>query len=141
MAGINDSADLLAQLAAWFATQCNGEWEHQHGITLESCDNPGWILKVDLMDTPLQSKPFDPFHVGCGEAGLRCLGFCGQSNSLFCKEEEGRSDGPFKAAAKGSHATFVLRGIQAGSRPIAPGWAFSPVGGGATGTLGAECPV
>ena len=38
---------------------------------------------------------------------VRCLGFCGQSNSLFCKEEEGRSHGPGKAAAEGSHAAFV----------------------------------
>ena len=41
------------------------------------------------------------------ERTLRCLGFCGQSNSLFCKEEEGRSNGTGKAAAKGSQAAFV----------------------------------
>src|SRR6476659_5226461 len=95
MAGINDSADLLAQLAAWFATQYNGEWEHQDGITLESCDNPGWILKVDLMDTPLQSKPFDPFHVGCGEAGLQF----GDCEWLHCSVKDKKFVGAGSPAA------------------------------------------
>jgi hypothetical protein len=75
------------------------------------------------------------------DAKLRCLAFSGQSNSLFCKEEEGRSNGTGKAAAKGSHTAFVLGGVQAGSGPDAPGWALSAVGGGAAGTLGTECPI
>lgn len=23
---------------------CNGEWEHDYGITIQTCDNPGWLL-------------------------------------------------------------------------------------------------
>src|SRR6188768_2514483 len=81
------------------------------------------------------------FPMGLTSSCVRCLGFCGQSNSLFCKEEEGRSHGTGKAAAKGTHTAFVLRGVQAGGGAIAPGWAFSVVGGGAARPYGTECPV
>lgn len=23
---------------------CNGQWEHDYGITIQTCDNPGWLL-------------------------------------------------------------------------------------------------
>jgi hypothetical protein len=31
----------LTELAAWYAEQCDGEWEHAKGISIRSCDNPG----------------------------------------------------------------------------------------------------
>src|SRR5687767_9200008 len=36
---------------------------------------------------------------------LRCLGFSGQSNSLFFKEKEGRSDGSGEGATESADAT------------------------------------
>jgi hypothetical protein len=48
----------LRRLEAWFAAQCDGEWEHDEGIVIESLDNPGWTIKVALVDTPLATKPF-----------------------------------------------------------------------------------
>jgi len=68
---------------------------------------------------------------------LRRLGRSGQSNFLFCKEEEGRSDG----VANGLHVAFLLQEVQAGGGAIAPEWAFSAVGGGVAGTFATECPV
>lgn len=50
----------LVRLQAWYARQCDGEWEHHHGITVESCDNPGWWVKIDLLGTPLAVRQFDP---------------------------------------------------------------------------------
>ncbi len=50
--------DLLQTLQNWYATHCDGEWEHHHGITIQTCDNPGWWVKVDLTGTELQSRPF-----------------------------------------------------------------------------------
>jgi hypothetical protein len=69
---------------------------------------------------------------------LRCLGFSGQSNSLFFKEKEGRSDGPDEGEAQSSHAAIVLRGVQAGSGSDAVGRAFREFGGRAAGNLGTE---
>ncbi len=50
------SADALAQLMDWYVSQCNGDWEHQYGVHLETLDNPGWMLKIDLMDTEHQDR-------------------------------------------------------------------------------------
>jgi hypothetical protein len=45
-------------LAVWYAAQCDGSWEHSHGITIETLDNPGWSVKVDLADTALRDMTF-----------------------------------------------------------------------------------
>ena len=37
---------------------CNGDWEHTYGITIETTDNPGWMLTIEVRDTPLLDKPF-----------------------------------------------------------------------------------
>ncbi len=48
----------LARLQSWYADQCNGEWEHSSGISIESVDNPGWWVKINLLGTPLQGHSF-----------------------------------------------------------------------------------
>jgi hypothetical protein len=48
----------VSRLQAWFSAQCNGEWEHDHGVSIESCDNPGWWVKISLIGTPLQDVAF-----------------------------------------------------------------------------------
>ena len=51
--------DILVKLQEWYAAQCDGEWEHQHGVKIESCDNPGWWIKIDLVGTQLFGRPFE----------------------------------------------------------------------------------
>ena len=51
--------DRLVALDRWYASQCDGQWEHQYGISLGTVDNPGWHLKVDLAETYLADRPFD----------------------------------------------------------------------------------
>jgi hypothetical protein len=46
----------LARLTEWYLAQCNGEWEHRYGITIESLDNPGWRLRIDLAGTRLADR-------------------------------------------------------------------------------------
>lgn len=48
----------LSWLQAWYASQCNGDWEHSYGVTIETLDNPGWRLTVDLADTALTGRGF-----------------------------------------------------------------------------------
>lgn len=55
--------DLLEQLQSWYSSQCNGEWEHSFGLAIQTLDNPGWSLKVELGDTSLANKHFDEIHV------------------------------------------------------------------------------
>ncbi len=49
----------LGRLQAWYVAECNGEWEHTYGIVIETLDNPGWRVQVDLTETSLQSKVFE----------------------------------------------------------------------------------
>jgi len=50
----------LTDLSAWFQKQCNGDWEHTHGLTIRSTDNPGWWVTIDLTGTTLEHEPFTP---------------------------------------------------------------------------------
>jgi hypothetical protein len=44
--------DSLQRLQSWFASQCDGEWEHSFGVQIDTLDNPGWSVTIDLADTP-----------------------------------------------------------------------------------------
>ncbi len=50
---------IAEELGDWLARHCDGEWEHQYGVVIESCDNPGWWVKVDLVGTDLEGRPFE----------------------------------------------------------------------------------
>jgi hypothetical protein len=50
----------VKRLQQWFKSQCDGDWEHRKAISIESCDNPGWWVKIDLQGTKLESKSFTP---------------------------------------------------------------------------------
>jgi len=50
---------MIHELQKWFQKQCDGEWEHHQGITIETCDNPGWRVRIDLKGTKLENKPFE----------------------------------------------------------------------------------
>jgi hypothetical protein len=71
--------NVLARLQTWYSHQCDGEWEHSSGITIQSCDNPGWWVKIDLMGTPLQTLAFtetaegvDAHRIALGPRWLSC---------------------------------------------------------------------
>jgi len=50
--------DILDSLMSWYKSHCNGIWEHEYGIKLDTLDNPGWSLDVDLKETELEDKEF-----------------------------------------------------------------------------------
>jgi hypothetical protein len=56
--------DSIAGLQAWYESQCNGTWEHKYGVSIESADNPGWIVKIDTIGTSLENSPFEPVAKG-----------------------------------------------------------------------------
>jgi hypothetical protein len=43
-------------LQAWYQAQSNGHWEQSQGVTIESLDNPGWLVTIDLYGTPLANR-------------------------------------------------------------------------------------
>jgi Immunity protein 53 len=50
---------LLTRLQNWFLTNCDGDWEHNYGISINTLDNPGWTVKIDLVDTCLENLIFE----------------------------------------------------------------------------------
>ena len=76
------TATSLQWLQEWFRSHCNGEWEHQNGVKIESLDNPGWGLVVDLHGTELDSHIAEPYAVERDE-----------HDWVFCKIEAGQFRG------------------------------------------------
>lgn len=50
--------NVLTHLQEWYESQCNDDWEHQFGVEIDTLDNPGWNVTIDLDDTNLAGKPF-----------------------------------------------------------------------------------
>ncbi|WP_353573111.1 immunity 53 family protein [Candidatus Albibeggiatoa sp. nov. BB20] len=42
--------DYFNMLNQWYESQCDGEWEHTYGIIIETLDNPGWRVCIDMQD-------------------------------------------------------------------------------------------
>ncbi len=41
--------DVLGELQGWFLAHCNGDWEHSHGVSIATLDNPGWSIEINLL--------------------------------------------------------------------------------------------
>jgi|GEM_PF-465109 hypothetical protein len=50
----------------WYLDADSGR---MRGIAIESCDNPGWWVKIDLHGTKYLNCPFEPIQVNVGESG------------------------------------------------------------------------
>lgn len=78
----------LERLQAWYAEQCDELWEHSYGITINSCDNPGWWVHIDLKGTSLENAPFARIAENVDDAG-----FQQGPRWLDCKITDGVWDG------------------------------------------------
>lgn len=58
---------MLDWLIKWYKSNCNGEWEHIFGIKIDTLDNPGWIVKIDLTDTAMEGRQFKEYKVNNNE--------------------------------------------------------------------------
>jgi len=72
----------LAEIQQWYDAQCDGDWEHEFGVGIETLDNPGWTVEIDLEATPLDGCEFPP--IKDMRAGREWL---------FCEVSEGRCRG------------------------------------------------
>lgn len=55
--------EVLNWLIEWYKSNCDGDWEHSYGIKIETLDNPGWLVKIDLSETKLEDKEFKSIKV------------------------------------------------------------------------------
>ena len=49
------SSNTMSLLYQWYFEQCNGHWEHEYGIVIQTIDNPGWQVVIDLHHTDLEN--------------------------------------------------------------------------------------
>lgn len=68
----------LQRLQDWYRSQCDEDWEHSYGVKINTLDNPGWIVQVDLADTELEDRDFVAIERGDSEA---------DSDWIHCKVE------------------------------------------------------
>lgn len=61
----------LEWLCDWYRERCNGEWEHEFGIAIDTLDNPGWSLRIDLVATGLDGAPFPGEEIEDGDKWVR----------------------------------------------------------------------
>lgn len=47
-------ASAMEWITDWYRRQCDGTWEHERGLVIQTLDNPGWLLKVNLVGTDLK---------------------------------------------------------------------------------------
>lgn len=50
--------DIIERIQDWYKINCNGDWEHEYGYKIETLDNPGWRIEIDLSGTSLDSLNF-----------------------------------------------------------------------------------
>lgn len=64
---MSESEHVLEWLQRWYTEQCNGDWEHEWGVKIETLDNPGWSVVVDLEDTDLEAREYSKMDIKRGE--------------------------------------------------------------------------
>lgn len=51
--------DPITALEDWYFENCDGDWEHEWSVRIQTLDNPGWMVKINLEGTDLEGKTFD----------------------------------------------------------------------------------
>jgi len=46
---------MINWIQTWFKSQCDGNWEHSDGIHINTIDNPGWEVTINLEGTTIES--------------------------------------------------------------------------------------
>ncbi len=67
-------------LQKWYKSQCDGDWEHEYGIKIETVDNPGWYVVINLQGTECEGVPFSSVQFEIDEMNWY---FCLLRNNAF----------------------------------------------------------
>ncbi|MBL0319090.1 MAG: immunity 53 family protein [Alphaproteobacteria bacterium] len=78
-----DSA--LEWLMKWYQSHCNGDWEHEHSISIGTLSNPGWRVDIDLEKTCLDGVIYELSELSTSETDWFYIKI---ENNLF----KGRAD-------------------------------------------------
>ncbi len=70
--------DILNWLQEWYSKNCEDTSVHYFGVKIETLDNPGWTVKIELLDTKgyFEGKIFEEMKIERSD-----------DDWLFCKVE------------------------------------------------------
>ena len=74
---------MIEKLQSWYRMHCDGDWEHSYGITIDTLDNPGWCVTVDLTDTLLEDVKFSAVCEGDPDSEVERWIDCRKKNDTF----------------------------------------------------------
>jgi len=60
---VSNPPDAISDLEQWYASQCDGDWEHRYGVKIDALDNPGWLLHIDLQGTRRQDAKLEMVRI------------------------------------------------------------------------------
>lgn len=63
---LSEGKQVLDWLQYWYAAQCDGDGEHEWGMTIGTLDNPGWSIRIDLEETDLEGREYPRRHIDRG---------------------------------------------------------------------------
>ena len=63
----SDNMGILQWLSDWYASQCDGWWEHIYGVKIDTLDNPGWMVNIDIYETEMYDRPFEEIKINNGD--------------------------------------------------------------------------
>ncbi|MFI7272911.1 immunity 53 family protein [Streptomyces sp. NPDC049879] len=86
---MSEAGHVLDWLQHWYASHCDGDWEHEGGVAIGTLDNPGWTAGISLEGTDLADRACPrqqvtrdehdwvavwtaekTFHIACGPGNL-----------------------------------------------------------------------
>lgn len=53
--------DKLDWLQKWYSSNCVESWPEYYGVKIETIDNPGWGVWIDLIGTSVEGLPFEEY--------------------------------------------------------------------------------
>jgi Immunity protein 53 len=82
--------DVFFWLQNWYQSNCNSDWEHQFGVRIDTIDNPGWSIEINIEETNLEGFSFQSIEINRSEHNwihikledMKIKGFGGPLNLL-----------------------------------------------------------
>lgn len=74
--------EIIEWIQDWYKINCDGDWEHMYGVKIDTLDNPGWKVSIDLLDTTVEDKVFHTIQ-----------NYVDDTNWIHCMVKEGKFNG------------------------------------------------
>ena len=72
---------MIKWLEEWYASNCDGVWEHMYGVDITTLDNPGWRLKLNILETLYEDVEFADIMIERTE-----------NDWVYCRKIDGKID-------------------------------------------------